>query len=170
MKKNTLYTIGLIIILAVLVIIFLGQKKKSETALLDMNGASHLCFEYKAPITGEDGQELFNKENVEFSIADDGQFTGTHVIAPAQGSDSRATLVGVTDNTFVNTIASVVVGEKTWKEQRVYKIDGDRLYIGYQSVDTPMKQEGDILMYQDIQKIIFDTEEFFLNKVTCINE
>ena len=45
---------------------------------------------------------------------------------------------------------------------------GDKLFVGYQEIFVPRyDNENGLYLFEDINKLSFETEEFFLSKVEC---
>lgn len=172
MKKQTYLPIifGLIIII---VLGFLITQKKDTYTPLGLNPVAHAnayCYLYEGVVVDDEGTELgINREYIEFAINDNSQeIQGIHNVTPAQGTAHSATLMGITDQGYMNAVATVRSEGSTWQEQRIYRFTDEELYVGYQLVDIPrIKNEFGVFMYEDIYEITFATEDFFLHRVSC---
>ena len=175
MKKQ--YLILIIILVLGLLALIVANNKSSEESLEDFqekvvqNSLGQMCFLYEqeAPVElAGDIPDAFNREYIELLIAEDGNTTGIHNIIPFGTDSNFATFFGVSDETFVNVVATATAEGDTWQEHRLYKIQNDKLLVGYQPVYVPRYQnEHGVYMYEDINKIEFATNEFFLSKVDC---
>ncbi|MFT6361133.1 MAG: hypothetical protein ACJAV6_000384 [Candidatus Paceibacteria bacterium] len=172
-KQNIIVTVlGVLIVILVAV----GVRSSDENKLTELRDEvlisnDQMCFLYEdeAQVDPEfDVPDAYNREYVELTMSDDGNVAGTHNIIPFEKDSNFATLIGVTDGSFVNVIATANEEGETWREQRIYQIDDDKLLVGYQPMYVPRyENENEIFMYEDINKIVFETEEFFLPKVDC---
>lgn len=173
-KKNT-SIIGIIIlgIIIFFVLRSISSKENVDDFKNDVaqNSTGQMCFLYEQALPEDslnEVQDAFNREYIEITTTDDGKVSGIHNILPFEKDSNRATFIGVTDGTFVNVIATAQAEGQTWQEQRLYKIGDDRLLVGYQPVYVPQyKNDAGIYMYEDINKIAFETDEFFLLQVDC---
>lgn len=147
------------------------QSPKEEAGEITLNTQSQ-CFLYESLISSEiisqDTENAYNREYIEIAISDNGLATGQHLILPYGTDSNRADFLGVAMDGFINVVATANAEGETWQEQRVYKIVDNKLYVGYQEVFVPRyKNENNIYLYEDINKLTFETDEFFLNKVDC---
>ncbi|MCA9351854.1 hypothetical protein KC866_00475 [Patescibacteria group bacterium] len=174
MKKQHILiaVLGLALIVVLVIVVRRTQNNSFYRYGNDVLSGStmQLCFLYEA--TPQDipnvEEGAMDREYIELSVSEEGGVTGTHRIVPYRTDSNFATFVGVTDGTFVNVIATANAEGETWREQRVYKLDGDNLFVGYQPVYVPRyKNENNIYMYEDINKLIFETDTFFLPRVAC---
>ncbi len=130
-----------------------------------------LCYLYEEPveITGI-GSAKVNREYVKLTIVDGEKVSGLHGIIPFENTHNKATLMGVTNGEFINTVATVTYENQTWQEQRVYKRGEGKLYVGYDLLNEPrIQNEQGVFMYpnDNIQDLGFETEEFYLDLVDC---
>ena len=138
-----------------------------------LNGdeTKEMCFLYEKAADSEiveDSEDAFNREYIELTIDSEGNTTGIHNIIPFAKDSNYATFFGVSDGTFVNVVATANAEGQTWQEHRLYKIQDDALFVGYQPIYVPRYlNEHGVYMYEDITKIVFDTDEFFLSQVAC---
>ncbi len=179
MKKYSKFILPLAIIILVIVSLVLKNKTNNiqEVKLIQNETSSldQVCYEYKkaSDISVNTDQEevqntIYDREYIKFSYLDNARVTGTHDILPAGRDSNRATFIGVTQDGFLNVIATAIAEGETWQEQRIYKIENDQLFVGYQKIETPKYlDENEVYMYKDLNNIVFETEEFFLNKVAC---
>ncbi len=170
MKNFKKYFWILALLLLVFVTLFFLQRK--DSVILSTKKAAGLktfCYQYQADVFSDSGSVLGqNIERVVLNIDGVNLVTGSHVIDPQNSSPSMATIEGVAQGGIANVIASAEFEGHAWKEQRVYRFDEDVLYVGYQTVDVPLYENSKgIYMYEDINEIVFDTEEFFLSRVVC---
>lgn len=171
--KNWL-PIGMLI--ALFVVIFLNIETKKEESISRqiqaLNGnSSAQCYLYEQEIAIENDDISvvgINREYVEITITSAGLATGQHFILPFQADINKADFVGVSQEGFVNVVATAKIKGKIWQEQRLYQIKGDKLFVGYQEVFVPRyRNDNGIYLYEDINKLKFETDEFFLNLVEC---
>jgi len=156
------------VLLLIAGVIFFAQKAKPEPELAVQNmniGALEInklyCYQYTSASSGD-------IEEINFTIDADGIVRGTHVISPAAFADSSAKILGMTNGIFLNVVASLEKEGVIFEEQRVYKVENDRLYVGYQRVDVPRyKNSQGVSMYEEVNQLFFDTDEFFLTKMNC---
>lgn len=186
MKQLKEYILPIIIVVLIVVLVISTRNKKMSdeqaipqeitvdtAAELFGNEDSYiknLCYLYEAPVEIQGQEEVvYNREFIEMNIVDGDAVSGTHVILPAEHDSNRATFVGATNGEFVNVIATASAEGETWQEQRVYKRDNGRIYVGYQDVYEPQEQnEFGVYMYtQPITELKFETEEFYLGLVDC---
>lgn len=175
MKEFKKYLLPLsIIILTTILIIFSQDTSKSldQDNEKDTTSSLRACYLYENidNNTQDDTEQVkrYNREYIEFTLLSDQTVNGIHNILPAERDDNRASFVGVTEGGFVNVIATAHAEGETWQEQRVYKITDDKLFVGYQPIYVPQYQnDAGIYMYEDINKLVFDTEDFFLRKIPC---
>lgn len=156
-----------IVVLIVISVIISSQKKKEVTGItLADTLERQQCFLYEKTIP-ESGEypESVNREYIELAIDNDGLVSGTHSISsPNSGIEKKVEIFGVTDGSFVNVLAS----EGDVKKQEVYSIDKDILYVGYQQVDVPQYESGEkVFMYEDLNKLTFYSDNFYLSRVAC---
>jgi hypothetical protein len=178
MKKYSKFLLPAVILVLVVVSVLVNRKQDTQlTDLTDVvvSDAGQFCFLYEQEGVSYENEEgnlvqLFDRESVQFSELNDVTVTGTHDILPAEKDSNRATFFGVQRDGYINVIATANAKGETWQEQRLYQIDGDKLFVGYQKVYLPQYQEENgIYFYEDLNNIAFDTDEFFLNKVDCSN-
>lgn len=162
-----------ILIIVLVVISFtisLKPKEPRTNIALDSSISGQHCFVYEQELTAtNEYPESVNREYIELAIDNDGLVSGIHTISsPRFDINERFEIIGVSDGEFVNAIASVEEGEGLIERQELYKITGDTLYVGYQTVDVPQYQnENGVFMYEDINKIQFESDDFFLTRVAC---
>jgi hypothetical protein len=129
------------------------------------------CYLYEKGVNSETREgiyEGFNREYIEISITDAGLATGQHLILPFEADSNRANFLGISMDGYINVAATAIAKGKTWQEQRLYKIVGDKLFVGYQEIFVPRyDNENGLYLFEDINKLSFETEEFFLSKVEC---
>lgn len=129
------------------------------------------CYLYEEPVDIELAGENVNATNLEFieiSIDKKGIVSGHHHIVPYGIDSNAAYFVGITQSGFINVVATATAEGETWQEQRVYKVNPDKLLVGYQEVFVPQyKSENGVYLYEDLNKIKFETEKFFLSRVDC---
>ncbi|MCA9352835.1 hypothetical protein KC901_01490 [Patescibacteria group bacterium] len=175
MKKRYINNIFIIlgVIVVVLLIVRANVNNTSLGRLADDHtlGTGQMCYLYEKQAPKEirgDSEDAFDREYVELTINDDATVSGIHNILPFAKDNNTATFIGVSDGVFVNVIATAHAEGQTWQEQRVYKIEDNHLFVGYQPVYVPQYQnDSDIYMYEDIQKLTFETDEFFLSEIDC---
>lgn len=170
MKKYTYIIIGLIIVVAFVFIINSQSNKNNEIPFASLPNAELYCYLYESPVSNEEGEEIgVDREYIEFALnLEKSEIQGIHNVVPANEPGHYATLVGASDQGYMNTIATVDYQGSTWQEQRIYRFDNERLYVGYQTVEVPrVKNEFGVYMYEDIYEIEFETEIFYLNKISC---
>jgi len=175
MKKQKTLFIALAIIIFIGILLFnknSSERKDTvqvENSSFQENGQMCFLYEQEVPIElAGDFSDAYNREYIELTIKEDSNVAGIHNIIPFGTDSNFATLIGVTDGKFVNIIATANAEGTTWREQRLYLIQEDKLLVGYQPVYVPRyENENGIFMYEDINKIIFETEEFYLPKVDC---
>jgi len=172
MKKQTLIIIIVLILASLVALIFIKPDTSSvnDNDLSDMTSgiSERMCYLYEKEARIVEGEQLYDREYIEIVPSDDQVITGNHFIVPSEKDSNRADLIGVTDGTYVNVIATASGEGMTWQEQRIYKIIGDAIYVGYQPVYVPKYQdESGVYMFEDPSKLIFETEEYFLNEVDC---
>lgn len=146
------------------------NSSENQIETLTLNSSAQ-CYLYEKEITIETdiGSDIgFNREYVEITITPTGLATGQHLILPFQADSNRANFVGVAQEGFVNVVATANAKGETWQEQRLYQIKEDKLFVGYQEVFVPRYRNDDgIYLYEDINKLIFETDEFFLTQIDC---
>lgn len=177
MKKNSKYILLGVIILLIIGSVVISRKKEptqlADLAPVEVADVGQMCFLFERDAGSSVDQEgnpveLFDREYIQFSNLDDVTVTGIHNILPAEGEINRATFVGVQQDGYMNVIATANAEGEVWQEQRLYQINADKLFVGYQQVFVPQYQdENGIYFYEDLGKIVFETEEFFLDKVDC---
>ena len=173
MQKNWL---PVVLVIAIGSSVLLGNGTNNDTSKDDSNIKEIItqsptsCFLYEERVSyeGLNDDNVYDREYIELSITDTGLTSGKHFILPYEKYSNRATLVGVSSDGFINVVATATAEGETWQEQRVYKITDDRLLVGYQEVYVPQYQNKDgIYLYEDIQKLVFETEEFYLPVIDC---
>ena len=153
-----------IIILIVIALILSNRNSIQEITspeLADTAESQQLCFEYRGEADAGE-----NVEKINLTIQDQKVY-GTHSITPAEGASEFATVSGAAQNGYVNVIASADRGDYSWREQRVYFIGDERLFVGYQTADVPRVEDDGVFMYADINQLSFATEEFYLTQIDC---
>lgn len=164
---------SLIVILVVISLTISLKTKETPTNItLDNSISGQHCFVYEQKLTAtSEYPESVNREYIELAIDNDGLVSGIHKInSPRFSIDNTFEIIGVTDGEFVNAIASIEEGDTLIERQELYKISNDILYVGYQTVDVPQYQnENGVFMYEDINKIQFESEDFFLTRIACEN-
>ena len=131
------------------------------------------CYLYEQQISTQtqEGQDInagVNREYIEITITDNGLATGQHLILPFESDANRANFLGIAMDGYINVVATADAQNTIWQEQRVYKIHDDKLFVGYQEVFVPRyENENGIYLFEDINKLTFETEEFFLSNVDC---
>lgn len=174
-KYSNIILAGLIIILIALSLRLNNRKPEvvPEAVVAGTTVDSKACYLYEQEINlsvgeGEENLAQVNREYLEFAYTGEQTIEGTHNIIPAESDSNRANFIGVTDGEYINVIATAQAEGETWQEQRVYRVEGNNLYVGYQPVYVPKYQdENGVYLFEDINKLVFDTEEFFLEKVSC---
>lgn len=176
LTKNWLPIIlGIAIIAAVVLNMRNNTSSVTESEDISINqvviDGSPQCYLYEQEFELPDNSDVefgVNREYIEITIADTGLVTGQHIISPFESNINRANFVGVSIDGFINVVATANAEGEIWQEQRMYKIENDRLYVGYQEVFVPRyENENGIYLYEDINKIIFDTDEFYLDTIDC---
>lgn len=176
MKKYLKLVLLLIIALVIAIIATQSNRHKVNPQKLTSNsGVNRVCYRYeqKSDIyepkeEGINYPDVYDVEYIELNINDDSTVSGIHKILPAEKDSNHATFVGVTDGVFVNVIATANAEGQSWQEQRLYKLENDNLFVGYQTVYVPQyKNDDGVYMYEDLNKLIFETDEFFLEKTQC---
>lgn len=164
--------------IAVIAAIALNMNHKPETnnlspeTMLDEVVINELpqCFLYEreSDLDIESSEVAYDREYIELSMNTQGLVTGQHLILPYGIDTNRANFVGISMDGYINVVATANAEGETWQEQRMYKIENDKLYVGYQEVFVPRyENENGIYLYEDINKVIFDTDEFYLSAVNC---
>ena len=109
-----------------------------------------------------------NQESISITLRSDGLVIGQHNISPYGIPGSRASFEGVIVDDIAAVIATAQYQDQTWREQRLYQLRDNVLYVGYQSVDIPRyKNDEGVYMYEDLNEIIFETDDFYLQRVDC---
>lgn len=171
MKTLKKYLLPILIVIAFAILMIFSNKNNKEIPQqqVSVNEVSKVCYLYEQEqVTSDDTMPLYDREYIELGFNGEFGVTGVHNILPAEKDANRANIVGVSDGTFVNVIATANAEGQKWQEQRLYKLENDRLYVGYQPIYVPQyKNENDIYMYEDLNKLIFDTDKFYLDKIDC---
>jgi len=175
MKLLKKYLLPILIFVALIILITFSPRDKATLSQgnVSIDDTAKSCYlyeqQYQSSIDGEsDVVTFYDREYIELGFGADSMVSGIHNILPAEKDSNRANFVGVSDGEYVNVVATARAEGQTWQEQRLYRLVDDKLYIGYQPVYIPQyKNENDIYMYEDLNKIIFDTDTFFLNKIDC---
>lgn len=176
MKFIQKHWLPVLIIVAIGLAVILNTETKKDNSSENQiktltQNTSAQCYLYEKEIVIENSSESinnFNREYVEISITPNGLATGQHLILPYNEGNNTADFVGVAQEGFVNVVATANYDGETWQEQRLYQIDGDKLFVGYQEVFVPRYRNDDgIYLYEDINKLKFETDEFFLTQINC---
>lgn len=169
----------IILVIIILGFVFIGKEKviapsetSNTTSQVQKVDPTRLCYQYKKEsglvMESNPPQPIYDIENISLVIQENRLVEGEHNILPAEKDVNRARFVGATDGNYANVIATAQAEGETWQEQRIYKYDQDRLYVGYQPEYRPrIQNDAGIYMYDTIEDIVYETEEFFLNRVEC---
>jgi hypothetical protein len=177
-QKNWLVIVlGLAIVVSIILNSSVLRKNNTDVKIENeisalTKGINPQCFLYEEAVNSEaknESQELgFNREFVEIVVTDNGLVTGQHLILPFEKDSNIADFVGIKQEGVVNVAATARAEREIWQEQRVYLISQDKLFIGYQEVFVPKyKNDAGIYMFEDINKLTFETDTFFLSRVNC---
>lgn len=140
--------------------------KKKLTTLQD-----HRCYLYQG--LDEEGVPV-NHESIELAFEKDATVTGVHeLVSPYHARKGR--LKGAMHNETIDAILTFDGEEVIWdtherakRFQMFYRLQGDRLYVGYQQVTVPRYRDYEgVYRYEDSSYVMFNTEEFYLNQVEC---
>lgn len=163
----------ILVIVLIIIFIFLLPVLHTITTKRTLGGGlKEQCFAYKQVLVANDEYpESINREYIELAIDNDGLVSGIHSISsPRFSIEKRSEIVGVTDGEFINVIASIQEEGNSIERQELYKISGDHLYVGYQTVDVPQYQDDNgVYFYEDLNHIQFESSDFFLTRVECEN-
>jgi hypothetical protein len=175
-KQSTILALILVTIIVVLALIF-SDKKKETTPVTDLIAdisselPTRMCYQYMQPsgieMESNPPQAIYDIESVSFTL-NDTLAEGSHDILPAEKDSNRALFFGASQAGYINAVVTASAEGETWQEQRLYKFDEERLYVGYQEVYTPrvLNDQG-VYMYEDVNALVYDTAEFFLSRVDC---
>ncbi|MCI5051388.1 MAG: hypothetical protein MRY57_03695 [Candidatus Pacebacteria bacterium] len=169
-KKQWLPLFILALVILSLVLNYVVQSKSSSEEDVLTNNEQTFCYLYEgvSDVQTPEGEFEINREYITMSVNEHGVTTGQHLILPYGIDTNRASFYGIIIDGFANVVATATAEGMTWQEQRLYKITDDKLYVGYQEVFIPQYQhENGVYMYEDINNINFETEDFYLNKVAC---
>ncbi|MAQ77477.1 hypothetical protein CL684_03050 [Candidatus Campbellbacteria bacterium] len=162
MKKLLLpITIIILIVIAILLSNKNNLEQVTSPGLAGIAEAEQRCYEYRSET--EAGE---NVERIDVTVKGQ-EVYGTHSITPANGESEYATIAGATADGYFNVIASANRGDYSWREQRVYQVIDDRLYVGYQRVEVPRVEDEGVFMYADLKELAFETDEFYLEEIDC---
>lgn len=176
MKFIQKHWLPILLAIAVVAAVVLNSLPKKEIIVTDNSDAVESvavpqCYLYEEEVNIDSQDGALSDSNIEFidiTIDKKGIVNGHHYILPSGEDANKAYFVGIAQTGFINVVATSTVGDKTWQEQRVYKVYPEKLLVGYQEIFVPQyKNEKDIYLYEDLSKIKFETEKFFLSRVDC---
>ena len=182
MKFIQKYWLPIILVLAVITSIVLNTSEESnnnepdsvadQIQTLTLNSVPQ-CYLYEQGVGNEipeggDSFSDFNREYIEITITENGLATGQHLILPFESDANRANFLGISMDGYINVVATAQAEGATWQEQRVYKVEDDKLFVGYQEVFVPRyENENGIYLFEDINTLIFETNDFYLSEIPC---
>ena len=160
-KKNKNFWIVFLLILVILIyVLFAGGEK--TTVLEGEPGNYKICFLNKGESGAKNG--IYNFDYIEVNVSPGNpEVNGKIVRKKADGSAITGRFVGAFADNLLNIILTAKDDKGSWKEQKLYKIEDDKIV----PADYIKKEEvAGVSIIPDIKKVTFKGK-YAIKKVDC---
>ena len=153
--------IYLVLILLIFIIFLSVINTNNTTVLKEKIRESKLCFLNKTKSIVDNAK--YNIDYIEIDLSKKPEISGRIIHKTIGGDWSKGEFRGAFDNNFLNIILNGYSGGNKWKEQRLYQIQDDKIFIE-DYLEKTMSEGTKIIL--DISKVKF-SEKNFIKKIPC---